>query len=675
MHHGCVKLLNVLMLTIACWPALAQVSGIDTQYVDSNVRPQDDFYQYVNGKWLATIEIPPDRAAYGTASKLFDDSQKQLRAIIEAAASDASAAPASDEARIGALYRSFLDQPRIERLGIKPLAAELQRIDSVKSKRELPALIAHLQQIGVTVPYSLSVQLDSRDATRYSVDLQQDGLGLPDRDYYLREDATTLRLMRHQYQLHIAAVLARLGEHQPAQESAAIVALETELAKIQWSKSQNSDPARTYNRVELAQLGLLSPGYDWQRYLAAAGVADKVSYLIVSQPSYIEGFGNVLAQIPLPTWKAYFRWHLLADFSPYLSQAYADGAFAFFGTTLQGIPENQPRWTRAVALVDQLIGQSLGRLYVAKYFPAQRKQHAELLVSNILEAYRLEIARLDWMGAQTKTQALAKLGKLTIKIGYPDTWRDYSALRFRDEDLIGNVIRATSFEYQRNIGKLGRPLDRSDWESNPQAVNASYNPRTNEIVFPAAVLQAPFFDAAAEDAANYGGIGMVIGHEISHAFDAHGSQYDGDGNLHDWWTDEDRYRFAARTKPLVRQYAAFMPLRGRHLNGELTLDENIADNAGLTIAHEAYALSLAGTVAPVIDGLSGEQRFYMGFAQAWREKIRDSYAVELIQSDPHAISYDRVIGTLMNQPGFQDTFEVKPGDRMYLPPAERVLIW
>jgi putative endopeptidase len=671
------------MLTIACGPVLAQASppaaalksGIDTQYFDANVRPQDDFYQYVNGKWLATIEIPPDRPAYGTASKLFDDSQTQLREIIEAAAGDARAPPGSDQARIAALYRSFLDQATIERLGIKPLVAELARIDSVKSKRDIPALLAHLQRIGVNVPYGLSVHLDSRDAAHYIVDIQQDGLGMPDRDYYLRDDATTLRLIRHQYQLHISAALARLGDHHPAQEAAAIVALETELAKVQWSKAQNSDPARTYNRVEIAQLGLVSPGYDWQRYLTAAGVADKVSYLILSQPSYIEGFGGLLAQIPLPTWKAYFKWHLLSDFSPYLSKAFADEAFSFYGTTLQGIPENQPRWKRAVALVDQLIGQGLGRLYVARYFSAQSKQRAQLLVKNILEAYRLDIARLDWMGPETKTQALAKLAKLTIKIGYPNAWRDYSALKFRDDDLVGNVMRATSFEYQRNISKLDQPLDRSDWESNPQAVNASYNPQMNEIVFPAAVLQAPFFDAAADDAANYGGIGMVIGHEISHAFDAQGSQYDADGNLHDWWSDDDRYRFAARTKPLVGQYGAFMPIRGRHLNGQLTLDENIADNAGLTIANQAYELSLAGHVAPVIDGLSGEQRFYMGFAQAWREKIRDSYAVELIQSDPHAISYDRVIGTLMNQSGFQDTFDVKPGDRMYLPPAERVVIW
>ena len=672
------------LLAIVCWQtataqipteAGAQKSGIDTQYFDPHVRPQDDFYQYVNGKWLATIDIPADRPAYGTASKLYDDSQRQLREIIEAAAKDADASPGSDESRIGTLYNSFLDEPRIERLGSKPLAGEFAGIGAIKSKRDIPALIAHLQQLGVTVPYGLSVHLDSRDATRYVFDIQQDGLGLPDRDYYLRDDATTLRLIRQKYQVHIAAALEKLGDHNAAQEAAAIVALETELAQAQWTKAENRDPAKTYNKADIASLGSISVGYDWHRYLVAAGIDGKVSYLIISQPSYLQGFARALAETPLATWKAYFRWHLLSDFSPYLSKAYVDEAFAFYSTTLQGVPENQPRWKRGVMLVDQSVGQGLGKLYVAKYFSAQSKQRAELLVKNLLEAYRLDIGALDWMGPQTKAQAAVKLASITIKIGYPSRWRDYSTLKFREDDLVGNVMRAMSFEYRRNINKLGKPIDRTEWESTPQAVNASYNPKMNEIVFPAAILQPPFFDAAADDAANYGGIGMIIGHEISHAFDDQGSQYDGDGNLRDWWTADDHARFAAITEPLVAEYNGFMPIRGRHLNGKLTLDENIADNAGLAIAYKAYKLSLAGHEAPVIDGLSGDERFYMGFAQAWREKIRDSFAVELIQSDPHAISYDRVIGTLVNQPGFYETFDVKRGDRMYVPPEQRVIIW
>ena len=639
------------------------------------MRPQDDFYQFVNGKWLATTEIPPDRPAYGTATKLFDDSQRQLRAIVEAAAKNTDAAPGSNESKIGALYNSFLDVPRIERLGITPIAGELARITAIRSSRDIPALIAHLQQLGVTVPYTLSVHLDSKDSTHYVFDVQQDGLGLPDRDYYLRDDAPTLRLIRRKYQEHVAHSLAKLGDHNAVQEAAAIVSLETELARSQWSKSDNLDPAKTYNKVQIAELGSAAMGYDWRRYMVAAGIDGKVSDLNFSQPSYLHAFSELLTSTSLTIWKAYFRWHLLSEFAPYLSQAYVDEAFAFYGTTLQGVPENQPRWKRALTLVDQSIGQGLGKIYVEKYFSEDKKSRAELLVRNLLAAYRQDIGTLDWMGPQTKAQALLKLSRITIKIGYPGHWRDYSKLKLREDDLVGNVMRAVSFEYQRNIDKLGKPVDRSEWESTPQAVNASYNPQMNEIVFPAAILQAPFFDATADDAANYGGIGMVIGHEISHAFDDQGSLYDGDGNLRDWWTAEDRARFAAKTNPLVAEYSAFMPIRGRHLNGELTLNENIADNAGLAIAYKAYKLSLAGHAAPVIDGLSGDQRFYMGFAQAWREKIRDVFAIEMLQSDPHAISYDRVIGTLVNQDGFYETFGVKPGDKMYVPPDQRVVIW
>jgi putative endopeptidase len=672
------------LLAMVCWrgagaqlpvvPA-AKKSGIETQYFDHSVRPQDDFYQYVNGKWLASMDIPPDRPAYGTATKLFDDAQRQLREIIEETAKNPNLAPGSDEWKIGALYNSFLDEARIEQLDSKPLASELARIDAIASKRDIAALIAHLQQIAVIAPYSVSVHLDSRDSSQYVLDVQQDGLGLPDRDYYLRRDATTLRLMLNKYQLFIAGALTCLGDKNATQEAAAIVALETELAKSQWSKTDSQDPVKTYNRIELANLDSIAPGYDWQRYLSATGAAGKLAYLIVSEPSYLRTFGRLLTATPLATWKAYFRWHLLSDYSPYLSKAYVDAAFAFYSTTLQGVPQNQPRWRRGVMLVDQAMGQGLGRLYVARHFSAQSKAGAERLVDNLLAAFRQDLAQLDWMTPETRQQALLKLSRITIKIGYPDQWRDYSTLALREDDLVGNVMRAETFDYRRNIDKLGRAVDKTDWETTPQAVNASYNPQMNEIVFPAAILQPPFFDATAEDAVNYGGIGMIIGHEISHAFDDQGSQYDGDGRLRDWWTAEDHARFAARTAPLISEYSGFMPLRGRRINGAMTLNENIADNAGLAIAYKAYGLSLSGGAAPLIDGLTGDQRFFMGFAQAWREKIRDSYAIEMIQSDPHAISFVRVIGTLINQAEFYVTFDVRPGDRMYIAPDQRVVIW
>jgi putative endopeptidase len=650
-------------------------SGIDTQFLDTGVRPQDDFYQYVNGKWLATTDIPSDRPAYGADIKLYDDAQRALGELIREAAEHADDAPGTEAAKIAALYKSFMDEARVESLGSQPLAPELARIEAIKNKQEIPALIAHLQDIGVVVPFGVSVHLDGMDSSRYVADLQQDGLGLPDRDYYLVNDATTLRLKRRQYQAHIATSLKLLGDKDAAGEAVAIVALETRLATSQSAKADVRDPLKTYHRIELEALNSLAAGFDWHRYLVAAGMNGRLDYVIVSEPDYLRAFAQTIAEIPLATWKSYFRWHLLSDFSPYLSKAYVDESFAFFGTTLQGIPQNQARWQRGVALVDQEIGQGIGKLYVQKYFSEQSKQSAERLVRNLLEAFQRDIASLAWMSVETRTEALRKLSRITIKIGYPNRWRDYSSLRFRDDDLVGNVMRASSFEFQRSIGKLGKPIDRSEWENAPQTVNAFYSPQMNEIVFPAAILRAPFFDATVDDAANYGAIGMVIGHEISHAFDDQGSQYDGDGRLRDWWTPEDHERFAALTAPLVNEYNGFMPMRGRQVNGELTLNENIADNAGLAIAYKAYRLSLQGSAAPIIDGLSGEQRFFMGFAQAWREKLRDNFAIELLQSDPHAISFVRVIGTLVNQTAFDETFSVKPGDRMYVPPDRRVIIW
>ena len=459
---GAVPALLAARLATADPPPIAapMLSGIETQYIDSSARPQDDFYQYVNGKWLADTDIPADMPAFGTGPKLFNDSQAQLRAIIEAAAHGAPPAPGSDQARIADLYNSFLDEAALEELGAKPLAAEFARIEALKRKQDIPALIAHLQQIGVTVPYGQSVHLDNKDSTRYVFNIAQDGLGLPDRDYYLKDDNTSLRLIRRKYQLHIAAALSMLGDSKPDQLAADIVALETELAKVQSSKVDNRDPVKTYNKLDIPSLATLTAGFDWHRYLFAAGVAGKVNYLIISQPGYLQGFARVLAKLPLQTWKAYFRWHLLSDFSPYLSKAYVDEHFAFYGTTLEGIPDNRPRWKRGVALVDQSIGEGLGKLYVAKYFPAQGKLRAELLVRNLLEVYRQDIGELDWMGPETRQQALDKLAKITIKIGYPGQWRDYSALQFRRDDLVGNVMRASSFEYSSQP-QQARQADRS----------------------------------------------------------------------------------------------------------------------------------------------------------------------------------------------------------------------
>jgi len=670
-------------LLIAPWPIAAGAaetpsSGVDLRYIDQGVRPQDDFYRYVNGKWLATAEIPADKGVYGSFYALRDTVQEQLHTLVEGMAQKVDPADA-DQAKIRDLYASFMDEARLETLGLKPLDAEFAAIDAVNGRSAVPALVAHLQRIGVTVPFGAGVHLDAKDTSRYVYDLGQDGLGMPDRDYYLKDDPQ-LATIRGQYQAHIARmrVLAGDTEADAASTAKSILALETALAKVQWTKVENRDPVKTYNKVPFDELPRLAPAFGWKAYLDDAGVSGRTDYVVVSQPTYLAAFGRLLDETPLPVWKAYFRWHLLSDYAPYLSAAFVDEHFRFYGKELRGIPQNRARWKRGLDLVSGSIGEGLGRSYVARYFPAQAKARMDQLVRNLLAAYRADIDTLDWMGPETRRKALAKLARFTTKIGYPDKWRDYSALRVVADDLVGNVARARAFEAEREVHKLGQPVDRSEWAMTPQTVNAYYEPEMNEIVFPAAILQPPFFNADADDAVNYGAIGGVIGHEISHGFDDEGSQYDGEGKLLDppgWFTAEDLARFKAKTRALVQQYAAYAPVPGYPINGELTLGENIADNSGLAIAYKAYHLALGGHEAPVLDGLTGDQRFFVGWATVWRSKSRDKDAIVRIKSDPHSPGEFRGLLPEMNQAPFLAAFGVKPGDKMYLPPEKRVSIW
>ncbi len=655
-------------------PAL--VSGIDTQYYDDTVRAQDDFYRHQNGKWLDTFEIPADKARYGSFNKIADDADVQLRGIIEDAAK--STGGDADAQKIGDLYNSFMDEARIEELGLKPLDADFAKIAALKDKKEIPALIAYFNTIGVDVPYQPYVHQDAKDPTKYVVDLGQSGLGLPDRDYYLKADDAKLKDALTKYQAHIEKMATIAGDKDAAKIAKDIVGLETALAKVQWTKVENRDPVKTYNVKKIADLGKLAPGYDWAAWVKAAGVDGKLDSVIVSQPSYLTGFAKLIASTPLPVWKEYFEWQLLHNAAPTLPKAYVDENFAFYGTTLRGIPENRPRWKRGVAAVESSIGEGVGKLYVAKYFPPENKARMEALVKNLLTAYSQSIDTLDWMGDDTKKKAHEKLAKFTPKIGYPNKWRDYSALEIKKDDLYGNLTRATVFEYNRNIDKLGKPIDRDEWGMTPQTVNAYYNPELNEIVFPAAILQPPFFNVAADDAVNYGGIGGVIGHEISHGFDDQGSQYDGDGKLLDapgWFTAEDLANFKKKTAALVAQYNAFDVIPGYKINGELTLGENIADNSGLAIAYKAYKLSLAGKPSETIDGMTGEQRLYAGWAQVWRGKSRDPEAIRLVKVDPHSPANARGLLPLKNQPGFYEAYDVKEGDKMFLAPDQRVIMW
>ena len=650
-------------------------AGIATQFIEPAVRAQDDFFMHLNGKWLKTVEIPADKSSWGSFMKLRDDILPQLRTIIEKAAATPGKAAGSETQKIGDFYASFMDEARLEQLGIAPLNGELAKIAALKDKSELPALLAHLGRLGVDVPFIFYIHQDAKDSTKYVADLYQAGLGMPDRDYYLKKDDAKLAAARAKYQQYVEKMMAMAGDKNAAASARAIVDFETELAKVQWTKVENRDPVKTYNKVELAKLAELAPGYDWKAWLDAAGISGKASYVIVSQPTYLKGFAEVAGKTSLETWKAYLQMQLIDSYAGYLSKAFVDQRFAFHGTVLSGAPQNEPRWKRGVGAVERALGEAVGKLYVQEHFPAERKARMEALVQNLLTAFRQSIDTLDWMSPATKKEAQAKLAKFTPKIGYPNKWKDYSALSVKRDDLVGNVMRSREVEYNRELNKLGKPIDREEWLMTPQTVNAYYNPEMNEIVFPASILQPPFFDANADDAVNYGAIGAVIGHEISHGFDDQGAQYDGDGNLRNWWTAEDNKKFAEKTKMLIKQYAAYSPLPGYHVNGELTLGENIGDNSGLAVAYKAYKLSLKGKKAPVIDGLSGDQRFYMGWGQVWRSKMREPAQIMQIKTDPHSPGPVRANGTVKNQPGFYEAFGVKPGDKMYLAPKDRVIIW
>lgn len=648
-------------------------SGVDMQNIDSSIRAQDDFYDHVNGKWLKNAVIPADKASWGSFNQLSERTLEQLHQIINKLAADTS--KDTNKQKIYAMYNSFMDESKLEKLGVTPLNSQMAKVDSINDKKQIPALIANLNRIGVNTPISIDIHQDARDSSQEIADLGQSGLGLPDRDYYLKDDDKNLKLIKQKYQEHITNMLSMSGDKNAKSDAAAIVKLETELAKIQWSKVENRDPVKTYNKFVLDRLPALMPLYDWDSYLTTTGLKNKVSYIIVSQPTYLQGLNSVIQQTPLSVWKTYFKWHLLSSYSPLLSKSYDKTNFAFYGTVLSGIPKQEPRYKRGIRQVENTLGELLGQLYVATYFPPENKARMEKLVANLMLTYKQSITSLDWMSDETKEHAEKKLSAMTLKIGYPVKWRDYSSLEIKPDDLVGNVMRSNEFEYQRDINKLGKPVDKTEWFMTPQTVNAYYNPEQNEIVFPAAILQPPFFNVNADDAVNYGGIGAVIGHEISHAFDDQGSQYDESGNLNNWWTKADHDRFTQKTRTLVEQYSAYSPLSGYHINGELTLGENIADNSGLSIAYKAYQLSLKGKAAPVIDGLSGDQRLYYGWAEVWRAKVRDTQVIKGIKTDPHSPPKFRGNGTLRNQPGFYDAFGVKATDKMYLPPEKRVTIW
>jgi putative endopeptidase len=648
----------------------APISGIQAADLDTAVRPQDDLFQYANGTWLSTVPIPPDRSRYGVDALMSERSLIQQRELIEAA--QRSSDP--EARKVGDLYASYMNEAAIERAGTKPLQGELKRIATLAHASEIGPLMAHLDRLNIASPLGTFVRPDSRHSTQYAFWLTQNGLGLPDRDYYLSDDARLVGF-RVKYREHIEKMLRLLGDREAAQEADQIVALETAMAKIQWTRVANRDPQKTYNPRSLGQLAQLAPRIDWQPYFAEAGLKGNLPTLIVRQPDYLQGISGLIQTTPLAAWRSYFRFRVLSSNAPFLPHAFVDEDFAFNQGVLRGTPQIQERWKRGTQLVDRLMGEASGKLYVAKYFPPATKARIDELVRNLLKAYAVSIDELPWMSAETKAEAQAKLRKIDVKIGYPMRWRDYTALTIAPADVLGNVRRAQRFERNRKLAQLRGPVDRNEWNMSAPTVNAYYNPSVNEIVFPAGQLQPPAFNPKADDAFNYGSIGATIGHEISHGFDDQGSQYDSNGNLRDWWTADDHAKFKAKTELLIKQYDAFEPVPGFHVNGALTLGENIADIAGIEIAYKAYIASLNGRPPPVIDGMTADQRFYIGFAQSWLGKSRDEATIAQVKSDPHSPEKYRTNGVVVHMPSFYNAFSVVSGDKMYLPPEGRVTLW
>ena len=661
-------------------PAAAQVQqasavralGVDTTNFDRAIRPQDDFFRFVNGSWLEHTQIPSDASSWGAFNELTEKSRDAVHQIVEDAAK--SNAPAGSEKRkIGDLYLSYMDSARIEQLGTKPLEPTLGEIAAVKSTKELPAAFAHLAKIGLANPFGVRVGQDPKQSSVNIVQMGQSGLGMPDRDYYLRTDAKMLAV-KAAYQKYIETLFTLAHQPDPAGAAARILALETQIATPQWDRAKLRNRDLTYNKFSRAQLEAATPGYDWNAYLTAAGLG-KATNVIVNQPDYLKAMNDIIANTPVSTWREYMTFKLLDDYAGVLPSAFQNARFEFRNETLSGQQEMSPRWKRGVGEVESALGEAAGKLYVQQYFKPEAKARMDALVKNILAAYKVGIDSLDWMSPATKKQAQEKLSHFTVKIGYPDKWRDYSKLVIERDDLFGNAMRTARFRYADMVSQLGHPVDRSRWGMTPQTVNAYYNSVNNEIVFPAAILQPPFFNVDADDATNYGAIGAVIGHEIGHCFDDQGSKSDGYGNLRNWWTPDDALKFKDRTQKLGAEYATLDEIDGLHINPGLTMGENIGDNSGLAQAYRAYKISLHGKEAPVIDGFTGDQRFFLGYAQIWRTKFRDAALRNQLLTNPHSPGPARAFVPLTNNDAFMKAFNVQPGDKMYRAPEDRVKIW
>ncbi len=647
-------------------------SGVALNNMDTLVKPGDDFDAYVNGTWFKNNAIPADRSSYGNFDVLADKAQENVKAIIEAS-SKGKFADGLNEQKIGDMYASYMDMKARDAKGLAPLNADFKNIDAIKDYNDLAAYFGKANKTGDMIPFSVGVMEDLKDPTKYMLITWQGGIGLPEREYYTLNDAKSQEI-RTKYVAHVTNMLKIAGIAKPDAAAKQIMALETAIASKHMKKEETRDIPKLYNKYEIKDVKQLMPSFNFDLMLKNADITSEKN-IVVAQIEYMKALDMLIKNTPIDTWKTYLKWGAIHGSAPYLTSELDQENFAFYGKTLNGAEEQRPLWRRAVGVVNDNLGEIVGEVYVKKHFTPEAKKRMEELVQNLLKAYESSIKELTWMTPETKKEALDKLSKFMPKIGYPDKWRDYGALKVVKGDLYGNMMRSTEFEYNRQLNKLGKPVDRAEWGMTPQTVNAYYNPALNEIVFPAAILQSPFFDLNVDDAINYGAIGAVIGHEIGHGFDDQGSGFDGNGVLRNWWTPKDQAAFKERTAALVTQYSEFKAFPDLNVNGAFTLGENIGDLGGLTIALKAYKMSLNGKEAPKMDGFTGVQRLFIGFAQAFQDKQRDEALRSQIASDPHSPAHFRINGTVRNVPEFYTAFNVKPGDSLYIAPEKRVKIW
>lgn len=652
---------------------IALASGIDKANMDTNIRPQDNFYRYINGGWMNSHKIPGDKTAIGSFYDLRDKADEDVNVIIEELAATDDLIMGSDEQKVADLFRSYMDSEKRNTLGINPIQSIITAINNLQDKDDLAEFFGQYSSAGINTPLALYISVDAKNSSSYAIHIWQNGLNLPDKDYYFN-DAERFVDLRNGYVSHIENMYNLAGISNGNSAANNIMALETNLAKFHWTRVETRDSEKRYNKFATKNLNSLTSKFNWQAFLAAEGVASQKD-IIINQPDFIESFGNVFEQTSLETWKQYLTFNTLSAFSSYLTADLDNENFKFFSKQLNGRNEQRPQWKRGVGVVNGNLGEVIGKVYVTRHFTPKAKDRMSNLVENLRNAYGASIDDLEWMSDGTKKAAHIKLAAFTPKIGYPDQWEDYSKLAIKVDDLVGNIIRSRKVSSEKEISKLGGPIRKWEWGMTPQTVNAYYNPTVNEIVFPAAILQAPFFNMKADDAVNYGGIGAVIGHEMGHGFDDQGSKYDATGNLRNWWTEQDLKEFSTRTKALVEQYSDYQVFDDLNVNGKLTLGENIGDLSGVTIAYKAYKASLNGKKALVIDGLTGDQRFFIGYAQIWRSKIVEKSMRNRVATDPHSPGEFRALGSLSNMNEFYQAFNVKEGDAMYIAPEKRVKIW